>query len=171
MSGSVHLQISDLAPGPLRALNKLPGGHQLCLQLRPLPLPGPFAPVGSANENVHLRGKKRRRRTVSIGFRTGDLSRREANVITTTLRKRDTSYRKTVSEKSRDPPPLSKAPTLNSERGTFKPQALSGTETAAPEGPALGFLLSPEVTTVGPPQAAFRVPHPTQNPQTLSCAA
>ena len=75
MSGSVHLQLSDLAPGPLRALNKLPGGHQLCQQLRRLPLPGPFVPVGFANENAHLKGKKRRRRTVSARFRTGDLSR------------------------------------------------------------------------------------------------
>ena len=52
---------------------------------------------------------------------------------------------------------MSPSPPLNSQRGTLKPQALSGTETAAPEGPALGFLLSPEVTTLGPPQAAFGV--------------
>ena len=52
----------------------------------------------------------------------------------------------------------------------MEPQALSGTETAAPEGPALGFLISPEVRPLGPPQTAFGVSHPTQSPQTLSCA-
>ena len=52
----------------------------------------------------------------------------------------------------------------------MKPQALSGTETAAPEGSALGFLLSPQVRTLGPPQAAFGFPHPTQSRQTLSSA-
>ena len=67
------------------------------------------------------------------------------------------------------PPPVITPPTLNSQRGTLKLQALSGTETAAPEGPALGFLLSPEVRTPGPPQVAFGAPHPTQNPQILSC--
>ena len=71
MSGSVHLQISDLAPGPLQALHKLPGGHQLCLQLHSLPLPGPFAPVGFANENAHLRGKKGGRELFPPGFEPG----------------------------------------------------------------------------------------------------
>ena len=56
------------------------------------------------------------------------------------------------------------------QRGTLEPQALSGTETAAPEGPALGFPLFPEVRPLGPPQVAFGAPHPTQNPQILSCA-
>ena len=68
------------------------------------------------------------------------------------------------------PPPVTTQPTLNTQRGTLKPQALSGTETAAPEGPALGFLLSHEVRTPGPPQVAFGAPHPTQNPQILSYA-
>ena len=92
-------------------------------------------------------------------------------MLTTTLRKQYNIYWKTVSKKSEVPPPVSPQPPLNSERGTLKPQVLSGTETEAPEGPALGFLLSPEMTTLGPPQGAFGVPHPTQNPQTLSCAA
>ena len=56
------------------------------------------------------------------------------------------------------------------QRGTLEPQALSGTETAAPEGPALGFPVCPEVRPLGPPQVAFGAPHPTQNPQILSCA-
>ena len=48
------------------------------------------------------------------------------------------------------PPPVITQPTLNTQKGTLKSQALSGTETAAPEGPALGFLLSHEVRTPGP---------------------
>lgn len=56
------------------------------------------------------------------------------------------------------------------QRGTLEPQALSGTETAAPEGSALGFLISPQVRTLGPPQAAFGFPHSAQSRQTLSSA-
>ena len=52
----------------------------------------------------------------------------------------------------------------------MKPQAHSDAETAVREGPALEFLISPQVRTLGPPEPAFGVPHPTQSPQTLSSA-
>ena len=74
-----------------------------------------------------------------------------------------------VSIKFEVPQPVTTAPTLNTQRGALKPQAVSGTETEAPVGPALGFLLSPTVRTLGAPQVAFGAPHPTQNPHILSC--
>ena len=92
MSGSAHLQISDPAPGPLRELNKLPGGHQLCVQLRPLPLPVPFASVGFANENAHLREEKKEEEDCFRPVSNREPFACEANVITTTLRKRDNGY-------------------------------------------------------------------------------
>ena len=95
---------------------------------------------------------------------------REANVITTTLRKGDSRCHWALYPgKPKVQQPLSKT-TFNIHSETLEPQALSGTETAAPEGPALGFLISPEVRPLGPPQTAFGVSHPTQSPQTLSCA-
>ena len=72
--------------------------------------------------------------------------------------------------KSRMLPPASRPPNFNTQTGTLKPQARSNAEKPVPERPALEFLISPQVRTLGPPQAAFGVPHPTQSPQTLSSA-
>ena len=72
--------------------------------------------------------------------------------------------------KSRMLPPASRPPNFNTQTGTLKPQARSDAETPVPEAPAFQFLISPQVRTLGPPQAAFGVPHPTQRPQTLSSA-
>ena len=72
--------------------------------------------------------------------------------------------------KSRMLQPASRPPNFNTQTGTLKPQARSDAETPVPEGPALEFPITPKVSTLGPPQAAFGVPHLTQRPQTLSSA-
>ena len=88
----------------------------------------------------------------------------EENVVATTLRKWDNHCHWTLYPgKPKVLPPLSKPRTFNTHAETLEPQALSGTETAAPEGPALGILISPQVRTLGHPQTAFAVPHPTQS--------
>ena len=102
MSGSVHLQISDLAPGPLRGLNNLPGGHQLCLQLRPRLTPG-LSRLLVLPMRTHISGGKKGQEGCFRPVSNQGPFSCEATVITTTLRKRDNFYCKTVSMKSRGP--------------------------------------------------------------------
>ena len=47
-------------------------------------------------------------------------------------------------------PPASRPPNFNTQTGTLKPEARSDAETPVPQAPALEFLISPQVSTLGP---------------------